>query len=621
MALTTRRAFIALWLALLLLKLWLAGAVPLFEDEAWYWLEGQHPAWAYSDLPGLTAWMARLGVAVGGDTLLGLRWPFLLVGSAIPWLVVRIASRWLDRDAGWNAGIFAMLLPLASAAGVLALPDVPLVFATLLAFDACIGLLGRVTVGASVQLALALAIGANSHYRFAIALAGGVAGLLASQEGRALLRDRRVLAALAFGALAWLPVAWFNLDEHAAGLRFQFVDRHPWRFHGHGLELQAAQPLLVGPLLYAAGMWALWQAWTRRADPRWRLLFGAAGLPLATFFALAPFIDIERVSFHWPLSSWLLVLVCVPWLLRECAHRRWNAWLLATNAMVCATLWILASQVAMPGGPERLARIGVHPKMFASLDPVVHAARARLAAMPADTELVADHFALAAKLAFALDGTRRVTTLDHRLNTKHGRALQLALWGDDEGALAATVRHPVLLVVDEDVLDFERREPWNRHVCKALPGLRDAGEIVIDDARQHYLFYRRDAAATGTCAYPSLAFLRKPLAGAKVFQDFDVEGWAFQDVVGVAKVEVLIDDRVVATARYGIEDVEVRSQWPESDDPGQPDVGFSAKVSAGDVAGREHILSLRVTGRDGRTRILERRRVLIFTSADAFESI
>lgn len=299
--LTPRRVFLALWWALLLLKLWLASAIPLLGDEAWYWLEGRHPAWAYSDLPGLTAWLARLGVAIGGDTPLGLRWPFLALGAAVPWLSVRIASRWFGEDAGWRAGTFALLLPLASALGLLALPDVPLVFATVLAFDACLALLARYRAGACLQLAIALAMGATSHYRFAIALFAGGLGLLASREGRALLRKSGVLAALAIGALAWLPVAVFNGAHHDAGLRFQFVDRHPWSFHWYGWKLQLAQPLIVGPLLYLALMWALWQAWRRRADPRWRFLLIAAGLPIATFLALAPFVDIQRVSFHWPL--------------------------------------------------------------------------------------------------------------------------------------------------------------------------------------------------------------------------------------------------------------------------------------------------------------------------------
>ena len=49
-------AFLALWALVLLAKALLAAKLPLFVDEAFYWQEGQHPAWAYSDLPGPTAW-------------------------------------------------------------------------------------------------------------------------------------------------------------------------------------------------------------------------------------------------------------------------------------------------------------------------------------------------------------------------------------------------------------------------------------------------------------------------------------------------------------------------------------------------------------------------------------
>ena len=56
-----RRAFLALWVVVSLLKLVVAIQLPLFVDEAFYWQEGQHPGWAYSDLPGLTAWLIRIG--------------------------------------------------------------------------------------------------------------------------------------------------------------------------------------------------------------------------------------------------------------------------------------------------------------------------------------------------------------------------------------------------------------------------------------------------------------------------------------------------------------------------------------------------------------------------------
>lgn len=616
MALTPRRAFVASWSAWLLLKLGLACAVPLLGDEAWYWWEGRHPAWAYSDLPGLTAWLARLGTTLGGDSPLGLRWPSLLLGAAIPWLGVRIAARWWGADAGWRAGAFALLLPLGATLGLLALPDVPLTFATLLAFDACAGLLQRCRRVECAQLALALAIGATSHYRFAIALFAGGLGLLASREGRALLRRPGVLFALAVGALAWLPVAGFNLAQHDAGLRFQFIDRHPWRFHWYGWKLQLAQPLIVGPLLWIGLWWTTWQAWRRRADPRWRFLLVAAGLQNVLFVVLAPFVDIQRVSFHWPLAADLLLLTALPWLLEDGGHVRARRWIVATNALACAAMAAYVALLALPTGASRLARLGWYPDEFAGWTAAAAQTRARLAAMPADTVVVADDFILAARLAFALRDTRPVFALDHPLNAKHGRALQLALWHRDEAALPTAMRHPILLVVDESALPLYRREPWNRHQCAVLPGLRALGDLDVDDGRRSYLFYRRDPGARGRCDAPALAYLDVPSPAARVSGSVDLRGWASQDGVGVARVEVLLDGHVVAHARYGTFNPGVRAQWPDSDDPNHPNVGLLAHVDLRGVPAGEHELALRVTGRDGRVRILERRAIRVGASRE-----
>ena len=80
----SRRWFLALWASLLVAKLLLAARLPLFVDEAFYWQEGRHLAWAYSDLPALTAWLARLGTALGGTHPLALRLPFLVLAAVPP---------------------------------------------------------------------------------------------------------------------------------------------------------------------------------------------------------------------------------------------------------------------------------------------------------------------------------------------------------------------------------------------------------------------------------------------------------------------------------------------------------------------------------------------------------
>jgi hypothetical protein len=76
----------------------------------------------------------------------------------------------------------------------------------------------------------------------------------------------------------------------------------------------------------------------------------------------------------------------------------------------------------------------------------------------------------------------------------------------------------------------------------------------------------------------------------------------------------LLDGRNVAAAHYGLDNPGVRSQWPASDDPQQPHVGFTARVDLHDAAVGEHALALRVTGRDGRVRILENRTIRVVSS-------
>ena len=86
-----------------MVKVAIAARLPLFVDEAFYWQEGQHLAAAYSDLPGLTAWLTRLGVELGGHHVLAVRAPFLLIavepdlGTAmvlvpVAWVMLLIAG-------------------------------------------------------------------------------------------------------------------------------------------------------------------------------------------------------------------------------------------------------------------------------------------------------------------------------------------------------------------------------------------------------------------------------------------------------------------------------------------------------------------------------------------------
>lgn len=590
-----KRGFIAAWIALCAVKLALAWRLPLFVDEAFYWQEGRHPAWAYSDLPALTAWLARLGDALAPAQAIGLRLPFLAIGAAVPWLMVAMTRREFGARAGWQAGLLALLLPLAGTMGLLALPDVPLLLASALCLDAGLRLLRTVDAFAAGELALGLAIGGLTHYRFVAVIAVGFVVLLALREGRAALRDWRVWLAVLAGALAWLPLLLWNLHHADAGVRFQLVDRHPWSFSGEGLWLGALQLLLVTPLLLAAMAVAVRSAFAGvQPAPRYLALSGL--MIVLGFFVLGFFADRERVSFHWPLPGQLALLPLVP-----LAIAGWpRGWRDATFGLAALGLlgalgyYLLA---LLPAQASGLLRGELRPQHFAGWDELDAAVRTRLGAMPAGTRVVAGNFKIGAQLGHARNDAD-IPVLAHPLNEKHGRAAQLASWGLLRERVDRAAAAPLLLVANTADIAPRDMLAYYHRLCRQLGRLPSPQILNIDHGRERFLLFPVSGPASGgPCVTPALSYIDAPLPAARVAPSFDVAGWAFKDGVGIARVEVLLDGEVAAQARYGEANPAIAAFWKTSTDPNHPHVYFRAQL-AGVPAGA-HWLGLRLHGADG----------------------
>ncbi|MDQ8153882.1 MAG: glycosyltransferase family 39 protein, partial [Gemmatimonadota bacterium] len=99
-----------------------AAFVPLISDEAYYWEWSRRLAAGYFDHPPAIAWL----IALGGDSVFGVRVGAVLAGFLAGWAILRTARRLGgDGAALWASLIFACL-PLAAAGYVLATPDAPL---------------------------------------------------------------------------------------------------------------------------------------------------------------------------------------------------------------------------------------------------------------------------------------------------------------------------------------------------------------------------------------------------------------------------------------------------------------------------------------------------------------
>lgn len=591
-----RKWFLILWATATALKLLVASQLPLFVDEAFYWQEGQHLAPAYSDLPGLTAWLIRLGVETGGQHVLAVRLPFLAIGAMLPWFVLRMSARWFGAEAGWRAGSLTVLMPLSGTLGLLAVPDVPMALAAVLCLHAGARLLRQVNAANATELALGLAIGALSHYRFLGVIGVGFIALLLLPAGRRMLADSRVWMALSVGVVAWLPLLAWNADNHDAGLRFQLLDRHPWQLHGKGLYFLVIQPLLVTPLLCALLWLTAWRGSRATAVAvQWRYFAMVGAVSTLLFFVLGFFTDVERISFHWPLPGYLALLVAAPGVLAG-----WRpVWQRALWASLGLGIVLALGYYAMAGSPgwrQTLADNKFYPRNFIGWEPLAQAVREELAQMPAGSRVLASSFKVGAELGFQL-GDADIAVLPHALNDRHGRTAQLELWGLVNHGRADV---PQLLVVNP--ADQRYRELLERYhlLCEWLGPLPGPRTVSIDHGRQRFLLFRLPAGvpSPGHCVTPAMAWVDSPLPGQSVSGPLGVQGWAFKDGVGLAGVELLLDGQSRGRADYGRR-ADVRAAWPGTTDPQHPHVGFDALLDLDGVAPGTHWLGLRLHGNDG----------------------
>lgn len=489
-------AFWTIWAASLFVKAWIAHALAPFGDEAFYWQESRALAWSYTDVPPATAWLVRLGELLCGHGEFGMRSVFLVLGAAIPVVVLRLGRHSFGERAGALAGIAWMLLPLGATLGVLALPDVPLTFAAVVALAALVRALEHDRARDWLVLGAALALAWLSHYRAAMILAAGCALLVASAQARPAWRRPGLWLALAIGAAGLVPLVVFNAQHGWSGASFQFVERHPWRFQPDALAQPLEQAVVSTPLLYVLMLYALWQCWRRCNEAVHWAVFAWSGVALVGGYALfGLFADDVRFRVHWPLPGYVPALIALPVVLD--LSRRGNRYLftaalaLAGAGSVVALGYLAAA--TQPPLAAKLATVKAFPENFVGWREAATHTRTHLDALRTtqpDALVVADNFLLAAELDFRFDGAETVYALDHKLNTKHGRAPQLALWRRDEAALVQMPGRAVLLVVEESAGRERDKPEWLASLCRRVTALEPVERLTSYGGRKVFAWYR-----------------------------------------------------------------------------------------------------------------------------------
>ena len=335
----------------------IASHLPLYGDEAQYWVWSRDLSFGYFSKPPVIAWLVALTTTLGGCSELAIRLGSPLLHGVTAVAVAALGARVVSPRVGAWAGVVYALMPAVSVSSAVISTDVPLVCFFSLALLAYTRAIEGDLAGDWLALGALAGLALLSKYTAVVFLVGAALHL-AILPGRRWRRSGPWVAlatalALLLPNLLWNArhgfVAITHVAENAAWDR---AGLHPLR----ALEFVVSQFGVFGPVPFAALLAVLCRWRALRREPAMLLLacFSAPLLLVMTVQGL-----VSKANANWAAPSYVAASIIAAAALLE-KHRRVLAVSLALHGVV-------AVAVAFAEPARRLA--GIEPP--ARLDPAV----------------------------------------------------------------------------------------------------------------------------------------------------------------------------------------------------------------------------------------------------------
>jgi hypothetical protein len=241
---STRQLFYSIWFLISLLQ---AAGTELFDDEAYYWVYSKFLDWGYFDHPPMIAVIIKLGTLVFAGEL-GVRLLVVLMGTASIFLIEKLTQ---PKD---QKLFYALVLNMAvlQIGGIIAVPDIPLLFFTALFFLAYRNYTMKNSWITAVYLAIVVALLLYSKYH-------GLLLVLATLSSNwKLLKQPLTWLVIAAAIAMFMPHVLWQLQHGLPSLNYHLFERvSPAYSLSFTTDYLAGQLLIAGPLL---GWLMIWSA-------------------------------------------------------------------------------------------------------------------------------------------------------------------------------------------------------------------------------------------------------------------------------------------------------------------------------------------------------------------------
>jgi hypothetical protein len=291
----TRIAWFAL--AWFLMNLVQSYFTEIIDDEAYYWVYSEFPAWGYFDHPPMIAMMIKLGyMIIPGE--LGVRLFPSLLGAATILLVYQLIPKSYRDPQIFIICIIAITLMHLNVAGFLALPDIPLVFFTTLFFLVLKKFLVENRMVQALSLGLIIALMMYSKYHALLIIFFTILS-----DWKLILR-KTFWVIVAVAVILYLPHIMWQVKNNFVSFQYHLIGRNDPFQPRQILEYLGNQLLVTGPFI---GVLLLFLAFTRPAKDAYERMLKFNFIGFFGFFFLSSVRG--HVEPHWTAAAFPPMIV------------------------------------------------------------------------------------------------------------------------------------------------------------------------------------------------------------------------------------------------------------------------------------------------------------------------
>jgi 4-amino-4-deoxy-L-arabinose transferase-like glycosyltransferase len=316
----------------------LAATLPAGDDEAYYWEWSRHLAAGYIDHPPAVAYLVRASVWMFGQTPFAVHTVAVVLSLATSLALWTLAAEVTGRrEAGtWTVFLYSVT-PVFAAGSLLTAPDGPLFLCWAMTLLWTWRAARGTRLGPWLVAGAWLGLGLQSKYVAVGLLASLSLWLMLAPAGRRWLTRREPYAGLAVALVIFAPVVVWNAMHHWVSFALTALGTSRWTEKGNAAFFLTSQLAYIGPLTFAASIWALIVAAWRgiiRPDTPW-LFLAAGGWPVILGATAGSLLVTAKP--HWPAPGFMAAIIALAAILTEPSSPRGTSvrrWLLGVTAGV-----------------------------------------------------------------------------------------------------------------------------------------------------------------------------------------------------------------------------------------------------------------------------------------------